>query len=155
MEHTTRTITSPKGTKIAVLKPTCSRSQHRGKVRDLKYNRKTHQAFSLSSDGFAKLWDVSGCHVKNSIMLKEPNEAVCMAIDYDNDLYAIGSQIHISLVDPRSGSIVNIFESLDDGWGVRSMSIDRQVITIGGFFRLISRRNGSDILLRHESSKVS
>lgn len=134
MSSSVKTIFCPSGNPIVVLEPICSKSSHTGKVRDLKYNSKTRQAFSLSSDGYAKLWDLNTleCTEARSIAMEETTEAVCLGIDYVNNLYAIGSQTHISIIDPRCECPTKVFDSLDSGWGVRSMSINNQIITIGG-----------------------
>ncbi|KAJ3228385.1 hypothetical protein HK099_002890 [Clydaea vesicula] len=126
------------GQKLMIFTPQISKKEHFAKVRDLKYNAKVEQAGSLSSDGFVKIWDVKTGTNLDSILLKHQQEAVCMTVDYTNNLYAVGSQEHVSLIDPRSSSIVHIFESVDDRWGVRSMSIDRQTVTIGGGMGRIS-----------------
>ena len=34
-----------------------------------------------------------------------------------SNAFAIGSQKHISLLDPRQASIIHSFESMDEGWG--------------------------------------
>ncbi|KAJ3069054.1 hypothetical protein HK102_007004, partial [Quaeritorhiza haematococci] len=141
-DRVTETTTTLDGTTVSFLNPVCSRQEHRGKVRDLKYNPNTHQAATLSSDGFVKLWDVhhtaAPLNLVSSIPLYHTNETVCMALDEAHNLYAVGSQSHISLLDPRSASIVHMFESCDEGWGVRSMTIDQELLTVGGGLGRIS-----------------
>eukprot|EP00842_Homolaphlyctis_polyrhiza_P006318 jgi/Hompol1/6688/HPOL_002538-RA len=125
---------------VPIFAPASSHKEHAGKVRDLVYDQQTHQASTLSSDGFVKIWDVKhrSCHVTLSVPLIHTNETVCLTLDPIHHITAVGSQSNISLIDPRSGSIVHNFESCDDGWGVRSMSIDRGVLTVGGGLGRIS-----------------
>ncbi|CAG8646486.1 3092_t:CDS:2, partial [Acaulospora colombiana] len=54
------------------------------------------------------------------------------------NLLAVGSQAHISVVDPRSASIVHEIDSVDDGWGVRSLNFNNHIITTGGGFGRLS-----------------
>ena len=117
-----------------------SKAEHRGKVRDLKYDLHTKKAFTLSSDGFVKVWDANSraCEVVSAVPLYHTNETVCLGLDSTHHILGVGSQSHISLIDPRSNSIVHIFESCDDGWGVRSMNINHGIVTVGGGLGRIS-----------------
>lgn len=45
---------------------------------------------------------------------------------------AIGSQAHISIIDPRSGLPVHTFPSINEYSGVRSLDFTESVITTGG-----------------------
>jgi hypothetical protein len=49
--------------------------------------------------------------------LKFNKEVVCMAVS--DSLLAVGSQSHVSLVDPRKKSPIQDVESLDAGHGAR------------------------------------
>jgi WD40 repeat protein len=130
------TLITSDNKRVTVFEPVSS-NINLNKVRDCQFNSKTRKALSLSTDnntGCVKLWDMAQneCREVASINLEEPKEAVCIAVDRENNLYSVGSSCHISIIDPRCSSVVKVFPSLDTGWGVRSMSIDNQVITIGG-----------------------
>ena len=49
--------------------------------------------------------------------LKYPDETVCLALEKDNMLFAVGSQSHISLYDVRCGKAVGFIVSSDRGAG--------------------------------------
>lgn len=44
-------------------------------------------------------------------------ETVCLALERDNNLFAVGSQSHVSFYDPRSGTAVGYIGSRDPGAG--------------------------------------
>jgi WD repeat-containing protein 40A len=117
---------------------TSSEIKHKEKVRDVVVDRFHDQTFTLSADGYVKIWDSQRGNTTVSVSLPYVNETVCLGIDPGNRLISVGSQSHISLIDSRSGSVIHNFESLDDGWGVRSMVINENLITIGGGYGRIS-----------------
>lgn len=111
-----------------------SKVEHSDKVRDLGLDKITSQLYSLSADGLVKIWDCKksfGGQIV-SVPLIYSNEAVCLGIDPVHHLVSVGSQSHISLIDPREGAVVHTFESADKGWGVRSLNITNSLITAGG-----------------------
>ena len=122
---------------IAIYQPSQS-IQDRGKVRDLEVNRHAQQAASLSSDGYVKLWDTHTSHSTSTVALFHTSELVCMAQDSQKSLFAVGSQSHIELVDPRSSSVIHNITSLDEGWGVRSLLVEHGVLMVGGGMGRIS-----------------
>jgi DDB1- and CUL4-associated factor 12 len=130
----------PREELLPVFNCTVSRTEHRDKVRDLVLDKRTKDIYSLGADGFIKIWDAKRPlgEAITSVALVHTNETVCMAIDSDNHIVSVGSQSHISLLDPRCASIVHTFESLDEGWGVRSMNISKSLVTIGGGIGRIS-----------------
>lgn len=112
--------------------PTMSRAEHKGKVRDLKVDAPGNRMVTLSSDGTVKLWDVARVDVISTTHLFFSNETVCIDHSPNFNLYAVGSQSHVSLLDTRSTQISHTFESLDEGWGVRSVAFNDHIITTGG-----------------------
>lgn len=54
-------------------------------------------------------------HLAMQVRLKHSKEVVCLAMT--NSLVAVGSQSHISLIDPRKKAPVREVESLDDSHG--------------------------------------
>jgi len=61
-------------------------------------------------------------------------ETVCLTSNTNANLYAVGSQSHISIIDPRSSSVVHVADSCDEGWGVRALNFKSHIITTGGGF---------------------
>jgi WD repeat-containing protein 40A len=118
--------------------PASSETQHGQKVRDLVMDRNRSRLFTLSADGFVKIWDTNKFKVTNSVPLPHTNETVCVALDEGRGIISVGSQAHVSMIDPRQKDVINNFESLDEGWGVRAMSINHNLITIGGGYGRIS-----------------
>ena len=51
--------------------------------------------------------------------MKYPVETVCLSLEKDNKLFAVGSQSHVSFYDPRSGAPVGYIGSPDPGAGER------------------------------------
>ncbi|KAJ3257900.1 DDB1- and CUL4-associated factor 12 [Boothiomyces macroporosus] len=121
-----------------IYQPANSLIRHDQKVRDLAFDRSSHNIFTLSADGTVKIWDSKECTVTNSVPLYYTNETVCLGLDTSNHLIGVGSQSHVSLIDPRIGKIVHIVDSLDDGWGVRSLCTMNSLLTIGGGLGRIS-----------------
>lgn len=105
------------GMMIRVREPLLDLKEHKNKVRDLKYNRMTKKIMSLSTDGCVKLWDSALFSLCKTIPLNHITETVTIGMNESQDLYAIGSLDHISVIDPRMGSVVHEIPSLDDNWG--------------------------------------
>jgi WD repeat-containing protein 40A len=118
--------------------PIKSEVRHQQKVRNLVLNRRANQFFTLSADGTVKIWDSEKIDVTSTVSLRYTSETVCMAQDSHDRLVSVGSQSHISIIDPRLANIVHNLDSLDDGWGVRSMSIHNSLLSIGGGLGRIS-----------------
>ncbi|KAJ3321473.1 DDB1- and CUL4-associated factor 12 [Boothiomyces sp. JEL0866] len=121
-----------------IYQPSNSLIRHDQKVRDLAFDDKAKSIYTLSADGTVKIWDSKRCAVTNTVPLYYTNETVCLGLDKTNHLIGIGSQSHVSLIDPRLGKIVHIVDSLDDGWGVRSLCTVNSLLTIGGGLGRIS-----------------
>ncbi|ORY77837.1 WD40 repeat-like protein [Neocallimastix californiae] len=120
------------GTPLYITTPTTIRKEHRDKVRDLKFNKYTKQFLSLSSDQCVKLWDAKTLDVIKTMYLKREKETVCIGLESENNIYAIGSQLNISIIDPRTTTVAHKIESLDDGWGVRALTFKYYNLAIGG-----------------------
>ncbi|KAJ7558918.1 hypothetical protein O6H91_04G061700 [Diphasiastrum complanatum] len=103
---------------------------HTDKVRDLKYCMNSERLATLSQDGTCKIWDPHSMEVVTSVSLHYKRELVCLAMEYP--IIAVGSQKYISFIDMRCGHVSRHVESLDDGWGVRSLSLRGLTITCGG-----------------------
>ncbi|OUM59871.1 hypothetical protein PIROE2DRAFT_14481 [Piromyces sp. E2] len=131
-------ISSIFGTSLFITTPTTIRKEHRDKVRDLKFNKYTKQFLSLSSDRCVKLWDANTLDVIKTIYLKREKETVCIGLETENNIYAIGSQSYISIIDPRSTTVAHKIPSLDDGWGVRALSFKYYNLAVGGGYGRLS-----------------
>ena len=71
----------------------------------------------LSANGRLFLWDLKTFKQIADTKLKYQLENVCMTISWDHSLYAVGSQSHISFVDPRSAKPIASIESRERGSG--------------------------------------
>ncbi|KAI9091779.1 WD40-repeat-containing domain protein [Phlyctochytrium arcticum] len=120
------------GPNISILSSFRSVSGHRGKVRDVTFNMTAQSIGTLSTDGFVKIWEADRFQPHTSIALRYTEEACCLAVSDKDNLYAVGSANNISILDPRSSQVVQVLQSCDDGWGVRSLVWKDGVITIGG-----------------------
>ena len=105
-------------------------SGHSGRVRDLAIDHTKHQVFTCSADHTCKVWDLQS---EMSILSFQPQycqEMTCSSIS--EHLYAVGSQTHVTLFDSRMKEVVHSFDGNDDGWGVRSLIIHEDILTVGG-----------------------
>ncbi|KAI8853554.1 WD40-repeat-containing domain protein [Chytridium lagenaria] len=137
-EYLQTTVQGVNNATVSIYQPVLTKKEHCGKVRDLKFNDFTKQTTTLATDGTVKIFDASRLSLAVSVPLVYTNETVCLGMGVSENIYSVGSQSHISLIDPRVGSIVHMIESCDEGWGVRSMNVDNGVITIGGGYGRIS-----------------
>lgn len=87
---------------------------------------------TLTTEGYVKLWDRESYTQISKLKLIHSTETVCLTANSDANLFAVGSQSHISITDPRSSSIVHVAESCDEGWGVRALDFKSHIITTGG-----------------------
>ena len=105
---------------------------HKAKVRSLEFNNRTDKLFSLAGD-LTKIWDVNNRLNIATYKLTEGSEAVCTSNDTEKNLFAVGSQNMITLIDPRiSTGVVHEIDSVDCGFGVRSIAWNKNLLTIGG-----------------------
>ncbi|KAG0325852.1 DDB1- and CUL4-associated factor 12 [Dissophora globulifera] len=96
---------------VEVRQPILTRMEEKTKVRDLALNQRT---------GISKL------------KLIRSTETVCLTANAEANLFAVGSQNHVSIIDPRTSSNVHEIESRDEGWGVRSLDFRSHIVTTGG-----------------------
>ncbi|KAG0022957.1 hypothetical protein BGZ80_010723, partial [Entomortierella chlamydospora] len=101
---------------IQVRLPSITRKEERTRVRDLAFNKRSEMF---------------------KFRLNHPMETVCLTSSVEANLFAVGSQSHISIVDPRASTIVHEAESCDEGCGVRSLDFKSHIITTGdGYGRI-------------------
>ncbi|KAK3098377.1 hypothetical protein FSP39_018955 [Pinctada imbricata] len=106
----------------------CEKAQ---KVRALSYNDDRKELAVLSLNAYFHLWDVETFTAKSCRKLFHTRENVCMALSKEKCLFAIGSQSHINLVDPRSPNTLTTIISKYRGQGVRSVTFRDNILTIG------------------------
>ncbi|XP_065672870.1 DDB1- and CUL4-associated factor 12 isoform X4 [Hydra vulgaris] len=118
---------------ISFIKPakTIERNKTLDKVRAMTYNSFYENLTTITSNGFVHIWDVNNftqivCH-----SLPFSKENVCIAHEKTNLLYAVGSLSHVSLLETRSARAVGSLCSTDQGAGVRSVSFNDTIVTIG------------------------
>ncbi|KAF8944029.1 DDB1- and CUL4-associated factor 12 [Haplosporangium gracile] len=119
---------------IDVRFPVLSREEEKTKVRDLSLNKGTGQLMTLTTEGYVKLWDRESYIQISKLKLNRSTEAVCLTSNADANLFAVGSQSHITVIDPRTSGFVHETESCDEGWGVRALDFKSHIITTGGGF---------------------
>ncbi|KAF9546906.1 DDB1- and CUL4-associated factor 12 [Mortierella hygrophila] len=119
---------------INVRFPVLSREEEKTKVRDLSLNKGTGQLMTLTTEGYVKLWDRESYIQISKLKLIRSTETVCLTSNADANLFAVGSQSHITVIDPRTSSLVHETESCDEGWGVRALDFKSHIITTGGGF---------------------
>ncbi|KAF9361589.1 DDB1- and CUL4-associated factor 12 [Mortierella sp. AD094] len=117
--------------------PSITRKEERTRVRDLAFNKGSEQIMTLATDGFVKLWDRNSYTQIYKFGLNHPLETVCLTSSSEANLFAVGSQSHVSVLDPRASAVVHEAESCDEGCGVRSLDFKSHIITTGdGYGRI-------------------
>jgi len=101
------------------------------KIRAIVYNPDDCHVASVASNGFLHLWDVNRCMEVVTAPMPFMKENVCVAHQSKVRLYAVGSLSHVSLLDSRDAKPASSLCSKDEGAGVRSISFNESVITIG------------------------
>lgn len=101
------------------------------KVRALAYHDERKELAVLSLNAYFHIWDVETFQMVYNRRLQNSKENVCMCVSKPKTLYAIGSQSHVNLVDPRSKHTLTTIISKYRGGGIRSVSFREDIITIG------------------------
>ncbi|XP_064607829.1 DDB1- and CUL4-associated factor 12-like isoform X2 [Liolophura sinensis] len=107
---------------------TCEKAK---KVRALAYNDRRTELGILSLNAYLHLWDVETFSSRDYKRLQQVKENVCLAINKDRSLYAVGSQSHVTLFDPRAMNISVVIQSEHRGCGIRSLSFQEDIVTVG------------------------
>ncbi|BDA46679.1 DDB1- and CUL4-associated factor 12 [Coccomyxa sp. Obi] len=105
-----------------------TREERNYKVRDVKFSPSLGRLATLTTNGCVQFWDPH-CIFERNVRLKHSKEVVCLAMS--DSLLAVGSQSHITLVDPRKKTAVQDIESLDDAHGVRSLNFLDHLLSCG------------------------
>ncbi|GCC36920.1 DDB1- and CUL4-associated factor 12 [Chiloscyllium punctatum] len=108
-------------------------SPYNCKVRALAFNNSSKELGAVSLDGYFHLWKAEGNLTKLlSTKLPHCRENVCLAYGQEWSVYAVGSQAHVSFLDPRQPqSYIKSVSSRERGSGIRSVSFYEHIITIG------------------------
>lgn len=109
----------------------CDRAE---KIRAVSYNKWRKQVATLSLNAYFHLIDINTFRsVEEPLRLRHTRENVCMTVNEDGSLFAVGSQSHVSFVDPRvlKHSGTKSIDCKQRGCGIRSLSFKNDVLTIG------------------------
>ncbi|KAK2872445.1 hypothetical protein QQF64_017942 [Cirrhinus molitorella] len=103
------------------------------KVRALAFNNSHKELGAVSLDGYFHLWKAEDNLCKElSTKLPYCKENVCLAYGLDWSVYAVGSQAHVSFLDPRQSSQnIRSVSSRERGSGIRSVSFYEHIVTVG------------------------
>ncbi|XP_064648776.1 DDB1- and CUL4-associated factor 12-like [Lineus longissimus] len=116
----------------SIKKPTLIKKCHQAeKVRALAYNDFSNELAALSLNAQLHIWDTRTWKQVDSRKLPHPRENVCMALSKDRKLYAVGSQSHVTYIDTNSQKVITSVQSRQRGCGIRSVSFNENVVTIG------------------------
>uniref|UniRef100_A0A3B4VNM5 DDB1 and CUL4 associated factor 12 n=1 Tax=Seriola dumerili TaxID=41447 RepID=A0A3B4VNM5_SERDU len=103
------------------------------KVRALAFNNSHKELGAVSLDGYFHLWKAEHnlCKIL-STKLPHCKENVCLAYGQDWSVYAVGSQAHVSFLDPRQPThSIKSVNSRERGSGIRSVSFYEHIVTVG------------------------
>uniref|UniRef100_G3P286 DDB1 and CUL4 associated factor 12 n=1 Tax=Gasterosteus aculeatus TaxID=69293 RepID=G3P286_GASAC len=103
------------------------------KVRALAFNNNHKELGAVSLDGYFHLWKAEHnlCKIL-STKLPHCKENVCLAYGQDWSVYAVGSQAHVSFLDPRQPThSIKSVNSRERGSGIRSVSFYEHIVTVG------------------------
>ncbi|XP_048875263.1 DDB1- and CUL4-associated factor 12 [Brienomyrus brachyistius] len=103
------------------------------KVRALAFNSNRKELGAVSLDGYFHLWKAEHSLYKLlSTKLPQCKENVCLAYGQEWSLYAVGSQAHVSFLDPRQPPHnVKSVSSRERDSGTRSVSFYEHIVTVG------------------------
>mmetsp|Transcript_51764 Transcript_51764/g.128807 ORF Transcript_51764/g.128807 Transcript_51764/m.128807 type:complete len:449 (-) Transcript_51764:216-1562(-) len=118
--------------KRGVGKPFQVRQGHEDKVRDMSVDAVRGEFASLSADATVKTWTADSPVPKSSTDLVHKAELVCMACDLERGAYAVGSESHVQIVDPRARRVACVFDAVEEKCGIRSLSFNGHILTVGG-----------------------
>lgn len=140
------------------IEATLVRTDHQNKVRCLKHDSRSARFLTLSADATVKEWDAQRMEVVSTMAIQRPQDAVCMELDMERGLCAVGyntigtffephahkihllvvilcsSYTHVSLADPRSSnSTVHEFDyKKSEPLGARSLALSSHILVVGG-----------------------
>jgi len=101
------------------------------RVRSLSYNCRTQEIAVVSLNGYIHCWNALKMKQVMSKRLPRALENVCLAMDEECQLYAVGSKAHTDLLDSRTLQSVRKIPSRYQGCGIRSVSFKGNILTVG------------------------
>ena len=103
------------------------------KVRSLSYNQCAHELAVVSSGfgGYIHCWDAITMRQIMSKKLPYTLENVCLTTNQECQIYAVGSRANTDLLDSRTLQSVRSIKSQKLGYGVRSVTFNGNILTIG------------------------
>ncbi|KAM5197035.1 LOW QUALITY PROTEIN: DDB1- and CUL4-associated factor 12-like protein 2 [Hipposideros larvatus] len=113
--------------------PRASTNPSNRKVRALAFSSKNQELGAVSLDGYFHLWKARST-LSRLLSIRQPycRENVCLTYCDELSLYAVGSQSHVSFLDPRQRQQnIRPLCSREGGTGVRSLSFYQHIITVG------------------------
>ncbi|KAM5128492.1 DDB1- and CUL4-associated factor 12-like protein 2 [Callospermophilus lateralis] len=113
--------------------PRASSNPSNRKVRALAFSGKNQELGAVSLDGYFHLWKARS-HLSRLLSIRLPycRENVCLTYCDELSLYAVGSQSHVSFLDPRHRQQnIRPLCSREGGTGVRSLSFYQHIVTVG------------------------
>lgn len=99
------------------------------KVRAFAFDKQLSELAALSVNGFVHIWDVERFKQTISSKLPSSQEPVCMSVNDEGSLYAIGCRSYTLLIDTRSLQLVKKIQTRYNG--VRSTSFKSDLLTLG------------------------
>ncbi|CAI9731257.1 DDB1CUL4-associated and CUL4-associated factor 12-like [Octopus vulgaris] len=101
------------------------------KIRSFAYC-KGRQELALSSlNEYFQTWDMNRTKQVLQLSLPHFREPVCMTYCNERQMYAVGSQAHVTFIDPRTPQQITSIKSKEGNSGIRSISVRHDVITLG------------------------
>jgi WD repeat-containing protein 40A len=108
---------------------------HGTKVRSLACNKDTGILASLQASPFkasTHFWDSETFTELCSVDMPYSSENVCLELQKEYNIYAIGSRSHVSFIDGRlANQAIGVIKSKDRECGVRSLQFKNELISIG------------------------
>ncbi|XP_075209826.1 DDB1 and CUL4 associated factor 12-like protein isoform X2 [Lycorma delicatula] len=101
------------------------------KVRALAFNKAGRELAALSLNGFIHIWNAEMFKQKLSRKLPSCQENVCMTVQHDGSMYAIGCRSYTLLLDSRTLQSIKKISARYTGCGIRSCSFQSNILTIG------------------------
>uniref|UniRef100_M3YB80 DDB1- and CUL4-associated factor 12 beta-propeller domain-containing protein n=1 Tax=Mustela putorius furo TaxID=9669 RepID=M3YB80_MUSPF len=110
--------------------PRSSTSPSNRKVRALAFSGKNQELGAVSLDGYFHLWKARS--TLSRLLSIRCRENVCLTYCDELSLYAVGSQSHVSFLNPRQRQQnIRPLCSREGGTGVRSLSFYQHINTVG------------------------
>ncbi|KAF0757560.1 DDB1- and CUL4-associated factor 12 [Aphis craccivora] len=101
------------------------------KVRAITFNKNQKEIVTLSLNGYVHVWDAERFRQIFSSRLSSCQDSDCMAMKNDSSLYAVGCRSFTLLLDSKTLHTIKKIPARYTGCGIRSLSFQDNVITIG------------------------